>query len=557
MSKHQAVLRVQPVKIATIGGLASHNNRSESPKFHPDGRPHLAPERTALNRNLVGTGNSKNDVDAILAKYPLASKRTTKVCAEAILTAGVDFFDEICPDWRSGKYTAEFKKWVNINKQFLIDEFGPGLASLDLHMDETAPHFHAVIVPVATYDVSFRRGSKTVTKINYNKVLGDDAQVIAQARAAENPELTKLGRLQTRYAEAVKGVGLTRGLMYSNATHKGLDEYRKAVTAPAVRPERPTLDVAVESITDKLGHLVGIESESDKVKASNKSKMKDYSKAQRNYIGNLESKAKQLEIVSERVIQLESAMERKQAKLMQSNDEIKKISEELSLTKSEIDYLRKAPLAEVAKALDYDGEIKWKGAIDMVKEVGGLDYADAVTFLYESLGVDACKQAYIQQSVATAQQAAEKITHENLNGKERSLTPSEFAIKKELGKQLASLDASNYRITLFPNDESRKAFTLNKRAEGEDLYTTDTILDDRMIRFLNYKNWHDGYNIFVTPVDGRSHYVLVDDMSSSTLSKLKADSYSPSLVLESSPGNYQAVIRVDAQNVAKPDVNAF
>ncbi|MRT64167.1 hypothetical protein FYM84_26920, partial [Pseudomonas sp. CAH-1] len=42
-----------------------------------------------------------------------------------------------------------------------------------------------------------------------------------------------------------------------------------------------------------------------------------------------------------------------------------------------------------------------------------------------------------------------------------------------------------------------------------------------------------------------------------TLSKLKADSYSPSLVLESSPGNYQAVIRVDAQNVAKPDVNAF
>lgn len=557
MPKHQAVLRIQPVNVATIGGLAAHNNRSESPKFHPDGRPHLASDRTHLNQNLYGSGDSRTDVEAIMAKFPLASKRTTKVCAEAILTAGVDFFDEISPDWRSGKYTAEFKKWVNINKKFLIDEFGPGLASLDLHMDETAPHFHAVIVPVATYDVAYRRGSKSVTKINYNKVIGDDAQVIAQARAAENPELTKLGRLQTRYADALAPVGLVRGLMYSNATHKSLEAHRKAVTAPVVRPKRPELAAVSESVTDKLGRLVGIEPDSDRVKAGNEAKLKAYGKARSDYISDLEKKAKSLPAVIERVSELESSNARKQDKLMKTQEEVKRISAELSLTKAEIDYLRKAPLADVAKALDYDGPITWKGAIDMVKEVSGLSYADAVTFLHESLGADACKQAYVQQAVVTAQKESEALSDEKVSERPRALTRTEYAIKCELAKQLESLDASAYRITLFPSDESQPAFTLNKRGEGEDLYSKERVLDDSLVRYLNYKNWHDWYNIFVTPVDSKAHYVLVDDMTSDTLSKLKAQTYSPSLVLESSKSNFQAVIKVDSDQVTKEDTNAF
>jgi len=58
-------------------------------------------------------------------------------------------------------------------------------------------------------------------------------------------------------------------------------------------------------------------------------------------------------------------------------------------------------------------------------------------------------------------------------------------------------------------------------------------------------------------VDDKSHYILVDDMKAESLSKMKSQGITPTVVLESSSDNYQAIIRVDSSAVTKEDTNAL
>lgn len=555
---YKAVLRIEQVRMQNLSGKAAHNNRKETPRFYADGRPHVDESRTKLNQCFKGSGDASKDVQDILDAYPLASKRTTKVCAEAILTANADYFDEICPKWREGVYTKKFKAWVNQSRKFMEDEFGVGVASCDLHLDEGAPHLHFIIVPVATYEQGYRHGSKEVTKVNYNRLIGDDAQVIAAARKAENPDLTKVGRLQTRYAKAVNNLGLERGLRYSNATHEDTQDYRKRLkSSPDDKPKAPKKRAVEESAGDKALKLIGKESEKDKADAQYEADLQDYKEDNKEYIKTLEAKAKQLERSKKRIKQLEDASERKQDKIMALEEKVTKITNELSLKKSEIDALRKAPMDTVAESLNYTGEITWKGAIDMVKEVGGLDYKDAVKFLYDNIGIDACKNAIKQNALVTAEENIEALSSLKLINEDRRLTKNEFAIKSELTKQLESINASGYRVTLFPSGDGA-TYTLNKRNDGsEELYSAERLLGNKLIAHLNYKNWHDKYNIFITPVDDNFYYVLVDDLSTDTLSKVKEKGYTPLQVLESSNGNYQAIIKVNKGEFEAEDVNAF
>lgn len=51
-------------------------------------------------------------------------------------------------------------------------------------------------------------------------------------------------------------------------------------------------------------------------------------------------------------------------------------------------------------------------------------------------------------------------------------------------------------------------------------------------------------NLDYTPLSDTKHHILIDDMNREKLEKLVQDGYKPAAVLESSPGNYQAIITV-------------
>ena len=92
-------------------------------------------------------------------------------------------------------------------KKWLETEFpSDAILSIDLHLDETTPHIHAVVMPLIEKTV---RG-KVQMRLSAKDYTG-------------TPEL--LRARQTRFAEAMKPLGLERGLKHSGATHTDIATY--------------------------------------------------------------------------------------------------------------------------------------------------------------------------------------------------------------------------------------------------------------------------------------------------------------------------------------------
>lgn len=134
------------------------------------------------------------------------------VGAELVLTAHHEFFDSL-PD-------EIFWQWVKTNVKFLQQKYDGQnnkglLVNAILHMDEKAPHIHAVIAPViekARRNPVTKEMMPTKRQLNYSEIFMDRNEVLWQAKKEGRSHLdTKLGRLQTDYAEAMKIFGLVRG----------------------------------------------------------------------------------------------------------------------------------------------------------------------------------------------------------------------------------------------------------------------------------------------------------------------------------------------------------
>jgi len=87
------------------------------------------------------------------------------------------------------------KSWIDANRKFMATEFGEeNIVRFTLHLDEKTPHIHAVIVPIN------RQG-----KLNAKSLMGGPSEMVDR---------------QSRYAEAMKGFGLERGVINSKAKHE-------------------------------------------------------------------------------------------------------------------------------------------------------------------------------------------------------------------------------------------------------------------------------------------------------------------------------------------------
>lgn len=193
------VCHVEKCQTVTTG-LGQHVDRLRIPD-------NADPSRTHLNENLTPkrSDNLTDDINRRIAEGYKLKKAIRKDAVKAfriILSGSNERMKEI------EQNPQEFQKWKDMNVQFMQEKFGAdNLVRMSLHMDETTPHIHAIVVPITP---DGRLSAKDF--IDGPKGMRD---------------------LQTQYAEAMKIFGLSRGKENSTAKHTDIAEYYGRVNKQA------------------------------------------------------------------------------------------------------------------------------------------------------------------------------------------------------------------------------------------------------------------------------------------------------------------------------------
>jgi hypothetical protein len=101
-------------------------------------------------------------------------------------------------------------------------------------------------------------------------------------------------------------------------------------------------------------------------------------------------------------------------------------------------------------------------------------------------------------------------------------------------QQIAAMGCEVYEIGLFkphtPDSDPREPEMLPR--------TWDRATLLKSVPWLRYQN-SQGRNIYIRP-KGEHHLSMVDDLTADAVKRMKAEGYTPALVVETSPGNFQA-----------------
>jgi hypothetical protein len=101
-------------------------------------------------------------------------------------------------------------------------------------------------------------------------------------------------------------------------------------------------------------------------------------------------------------------------------------------------------------------------------------------------------------------------------------------------RQITAMGADVFEVGLFkprvPGEPSNEPEMLPR------VWDRETLL--RSVSWLSYQN-ANGRNIYVRP-KGEHHLSLVDDLTAPAIQKMKSEGFTPALVVETSPGNFQA-----------------
>lgn len=204
-------LRAEPLKPDTLSSVTGHNHRVK--KFC-EADPRIDPERTHLNEHIIKTAETVEE--AVQKRLDDTGTKPTKhsiyTAQEVVLGASPEYFrpgyDRKDPDGK-GKYDPErLEKWKNKTMEWLEKEYGKAnIVDAVLHVDETSPHIHAVIVPIAEVELKKKRTpaekkagkeNETYTKLKYKRTHFFDQPCLKKA--------------QKEYGEFMNELGLYRGI---------------------------------------------------------------------------------------------------------------------------------------------------------------------------------------------------------------------------------------------------------------------------------------------------------------------------------------------------------
>ncbi|PCD90068.1 hypothetical protein COR52_02060 [Vibrio mediterranei] len=126
------ILRFEKLKSrASISKCASHINRfSKTPNADPD--------KYFKNEVLIGNSHIINSLDHILKKYRITPRKNSVLAMECLIT--------LSPESFNGDTSIEKFKTSSI--EYLNKYFKGRCINATLHLDESTPHIHAIIVPL-------------------------------------------------------------------------------------------------------------------------------------------------------------------------------------------------------------------------------------------------------------------------------------------------------------------------------------------------------------------------------------------------------------------------
>lgn len=509
------ILRVGKMKSSgksSPAAVEGHNRRTSN-------CPSCDPSRTHLNRRLIGDDLPfAESIDRVMSRAGLdpSSRRKDATIAN-------DLMISISPEWFRPDNPSAIGTWDEDRLRVFQAEaealarktFGPRIVSMDLHLDEATPHIHLVVVPIMPAGVD-AEGKKTW------RLSGKDMF---------DPEALKA--LQQAWEDRMRPHGVGERLKGSRARHTTLKEYYGSLEETAKIDRRNA--VSIQSDPPKKGLLESAEQHQAKVNAWKKAEEKRMLKGLEP-LAREASRGRLYEVERLAASSLRGALAEQTEELIDRSRKIEAITMERDVTREEVARLRSTPLNEVAAELAFFGEIGPKeNAIDLVKRVGEVDYKTAVAWLAQRFGADAA-------AAAVRDEAQPKVAV--LEAAEPVWTKAEATKRQLVQRQLQALSAPAYRVTVMgQTTQGGKEITLNigKTYHNRDELTPDEVIS--LIPILARRNAMGG-QIYVTPVEPGFHFALVDDLDGPGLASLRSRGYAPATVTETSPGSFQAVLKV-------------
>lgn len=210
-----AYIILRTAKQKTKGNIASLGQHLQRTRDTPNADPDL----THQNEILRGSADLLADVDSRLAELEEVNgkpKKNAVLCIEHLIAVSPEFLHFFKEDGNySPRSTAETTSWLVPESQVdedrlngLIDHtlawldktYGrENVVNVQLHLDESSPHFHATVVPVD------ERG-----RLNCRAFLGGRE---------------KMRDMQTSIAEEMAPLGLIRGVEGSKARHQDVKRF--------------------------------------------------------------------------------------------------------------------------------------------------------------------------------------------------------------------------------------------------------------------------------------------------------------------------------------------
>jgi len=134
-----AILRTGKIHKHEKGGAQVHNHR-----LGENLPEHVNHALTHLN---IYT-NRGGMVDRLNSRLPEKMRKDAVQGVELLLTASLEFFNSIDGDRARLSQNLRFRDWVTTSYNWLKSQFGENLIDVAVHLDETTPHIHAVVVPL-------------------------------------------------------------------------------------------------------------------------------------------------------------------------------------------------------------------------------------------------------------------------------------------------------------------------------------------------------------------------------------------------------------------------
>lgn len=241
-------LRHERKKYSQLRKVSNHNNRSGDYS-----KEHIDESRMHLNRALYRKhSDAKSLIEQLnmtieLMPEELRPKINKNTHSQNESVVVVEMILQASPEWFESASKEQFEDWVKSNLKATKKRFGENLLSIDLHMDEKTPHFHICTMPLELAQKKKRMGKK-------QKAAGKEPEYYEQynfnaKKLFNNKELEKN---QTYFAEAVKHLGIERGVRNSKTKRTTLKEYHEKIKNELDKAESDINDFQKELNKHKL-----------------------------------------------------------------------------------------------------------------------------------------------------------------------------------------------------------------------------------------------------------------------------------------------------------------